>query len=84
VSKNYPTFKAAACHVAPIFLDSARTIDKAVSLIEEAANNGASLVAFPESFVPGFPIWAALRPPIVNHEFRTTGGYWPANGKPRS
>jgi len=69
VSKNYFTFKAAACHVAPIFLDSARTIDKAVSLIEEAASNGASLVAFPESFVPGFPIWAALRSPIVNHEF---------------
>ena len=69
MSQNYPTFKAAACHVAPIFLDSARTIDKAVSFIKEAANKGASLVAFPESFVPGFPIWAALRSPIVNHEF---------------
>lgn len=65
---QYPTFKAAACHVAPVFLDSARTIDKTLSLIEEAANNGASLVAFPESFVPGFPIWAALRAPILNHE----------------
>jgi aliphatic nitrilase len=62
-------FKAAACHAAPVFLDSARTIDKAVSLIEEAANNGAALVAFPESFVPGFPIWSALRAPIVNHDF---------------
>ena len=26
-------------------------------------------MAFPESFVPGFPIWAALRAPIMNHEF---------------
>jgi nitrilase len=69
VSTHYPTFKAAACHAAPVFLDSARTIDKALNLIEEAANNGASLVAFPESFVPGFPIWAALRAPIVNHKF---------------
>lgn len=69
MSTHYPTFKAAACHAAPVFLDSARTIDKALNLIEEAANNGASLVAFPESFVPGFPIWAALRAPIVNHEF---------------
>lgn len=66
---HYPTFKAAACHVAPVFLDSARTIDKTLALIEEAANNGASLIAFPESFVPGFPIWAALRAPILNHEF---------------
>ena len=69
VSIHYPAFKAAACHVAPVFLDSARTIDKALSLIEEAAGNGASLVAFPEGFVPGFPIWAALRAPIVNHAF---------------
>lgn len=68
MSNNYPSFKAAACHAAPIFLDSARTIDKVLSLVKEAANNGASLIAFPESFVPGFPIWAALRAPIVNHE----------------
>jgi aliphatic nitrilase len=69
VSIHYPAFKAAACHVAPVFLDSARTIDKALSLIEEAAGNGASLIAFPESFVPAFPIWAALRAPILNHDF---------------
>jgi nitrilase len=69
VSIHYPKFKAAACHVAPYFLDTERTIDKALSLIEEAAKSGTSLVAFPESFVPGFPIWAALRAPIVNHDF---------------
>jgi nitrilase len=69
MSNSYPRFKAAACHVAPIFLDTARTIDKTLSLIEEAADNGASLVAFPESFVPGFPVWAALRAPIVNHDY---------------
>ena len=69
MSKSYPMFKAAACHVAPFFLDTARTVDKTLSLIEEAADNGASLVAFPESFVPGFPVWAALRAPILNHEF---------------
>jgi aliphatic nitrilase len=62
-------FKAAACHAAPVFLDTARTIDKAVALIGEAAGNGAALVAFPESFVPAFPIWAALRAPILNHDF---------------
>lgn len=66
---QYPKFKAAACHVAPVFLDSARTIDKAIGLIEEACRNGASLVAFPEGFVPGFPLWAALRAPILNHDF---------------
>lgn len=69
MSAQYPAFKGAACHVAPVFLDSAKTIDKTVALIEEAARAGASLVAFPESFVPGFPIWAALRAPIYNHDF---------------
>lgn len=66
---QYPKFKAAACHVAPVFLDSVRTVDKTIGLIEEASRNGASLIAFPEGFVPGFPLWAALRAPILNHEF---------------
>ena len=66
---TYPRFKAAACHVAPVYLDTARSIDKVVALIGEAAGKGASLIAFPEGFVPGFPIWAALRAPIENHEF---------------
>lgn len=69
MTAHYPRFKAAACHIASAFLDSAKTIDKAVSWIGEAAGQGANLVAFPESFVPGFPVWAALRAPIVNHDF---------------
>jgi aliphatic nitrilase len=66
---NYPRFKAAACHVSSVFLDSAATVDKAASLIHEAARAGAALVAFPESYIPGFPVWAALRAPIFNHDF---------------
>jgi predicted amidohydrolase len=69
MSIEYPSFKAAACHVAPVFLDTARTIDKAVSWIEEAARHGARLVVFPEGFVPAFPAWAAVRAPIHNHGF---------------
>jgi nitrilase len=66
---RYPRFKAAACHASSVFLDTAKTIDKACDLIGEAARAGASLVAFPESFVPGFPIWAALQAPIHSHDF---------------
>lgn len=69
MSVSYPRFKAAACHVSAVFLDSAATVDKAISLIQDAARAGASLVAFPESFIPGFPVWAALRAPIHNHDF---------------
>jgi nitrilase len=66
---HYPSFKAAACHAASCFLDTQKTIDKAVSWISEAASKCASLVCFPEGFVPGFPIWAALRAPIYNRDF---------------
>ena len=64
-----PKFKAAAMHVAPVFLDTQATVDKACSLIAEAARNGARLIAFPETYIPVFPIWCAVRAPIENHEF---------------
>lgn len=66
---RYPAFRVAAAHVAPIFLDVARTVDKACAVIEEAARHGAQLVAFPEAYVPAFPVWSAVRAPIHNHEF---------------
>jgi nitrilase len=65
----YPRFKACAAHVAPIFLDARASVQKARALIAEAAGSGARLVAFPESFVPGFPVWAAVQAPIHNHDF---------------
>ena len=37
-------FKAAAAHVAPVFLDREKTIVKAYSLIEEVARDGAALI----------------------------------------
>ncbi|GLK56609.1 putative amidohydrolase [Methylopila capsulata] len=65
---QYAQFKAAACHVAPVFLDSMATAEKAVAMVEEAARAGAELVVFPEGYMPGFPLWAALRAPIYNHD----------------
>jgi nitrilase len=62
-------FKAAAAHVAPVFLDAPKTVAKACSLIEEAARNGAALIAFPETYIPAFPLWSAVVAPIHNHEW---------------
>ena len=40
------------------------TIEKAIGLIREAADNKAELVVFPEVFVPGYPYWARFLPPM--------------------
>lgn len=60
--------KVAALHVAPVFLDKQATLQKALSLIAEAANHGAQLIVFPESFIPAFPLWAGIWAPIYNHD----------------
>ena len=60
--------KIAAVHAAPVFLDRAATTAKAISIIREAARGGAQLIAFPETYIPAFPVWAALWAPIENHD----------------
>jgi len=61
-----PIVKIAACHVSPIFLNAEKTTERALRLIDEAASNGAHLIAFPESYIPGFPIWAGTGASVDN------------------
>ncbi|KAJ4346333.1 uncharacterized protein N0V89_010262 [Didymosphaeria variabile] len=65
------TIKVAACHAAPVFLSARKTTQKAISLIQRASHNHASFVVFPETYIPAFPIWSALRPPTHNHALFT-------------
>ncbi|KAJ0118590.1 nitrilase [Diaporthe amygdali] len=60
--------RAAACHASPVFLSARATTDKALSLIHQAAKNKANIVVFPETYIPAFPVWSALRPPTENHD----------------
>lgn len=50
--------RVASVQASSVFLDREATVAKAVSLIAEAAKGGAELIAFPETFVAGYPIWA--------------------------
>jgi len=61
---TFPKFKAAAVQAAPVFLNREATVDKACSLIAQAARAGANLIAFPEVFVPGYPYWIRLDNPF--------------------
>ena len=55
--------KIAVIQKAPSLLDRDRTIRDAADAIAEASRSGAELVVFPETFIPGYPVWIwRLRP----------------------
>lgn len=49
--------KIATTIAAPVLFSKEGTIEKVVSITKEAASNGARLVVFPETYVPGYPWW---------------------------
>lgn len=61
---DLPRFIAAAVQTSPAFLDPEATCAKAALLIREAAENGASLVVFPEVFVAAYPYWSWITDPV--------------------
>ena len=51
------TMRIAVVQAAYELMDRAATLEKTLDVIGEAARGGAGLVAFPEVFIPGTPIW---------------------------
>lgn len=60
---NYPKYRVAAVQASPVFLDREATVEKTCRLVDEAAANGAKVIAFPEAFIPGYPWWIWLGNP---------------------
>ncbi|WP_435156860.1 carbon-nitrogen hydrolase family protein [Haladaptatus sp. DFWS20] len=47
----------AAAQVEPVYHDKEATLDKACEWIERAGDEDVDIVAFPETFFPGYPYW---------------------------
>lgn len=62
-------FKAAAVQAAPAFLDLAGSVQKTVRLIDEAGAQGVKLIAFPETWIPGYPFHIWLGAPAWGMQF---------------
>lgn len=57
--------KIAAAHVAPVYMNPVASADKAAAWIADAAAIDVDLIVFPEVFLPGFPYWINLYPPLI-------------------
>ncbi len=52
---HYPQVRVAVVQAAPVLFDREATLERVEALTAEAAGRGASLVLFPESFIPAYP-----------------------------
>ena len=69
MSQSHPRYKVAAIQAAPVFLDRDATIGKTIALMEQAAAEGARLIAFPETWIPGYPFHIWLDSPAWGMQF---------------
>ena len=60
VSKK--TFRVVIPQFAPVYLDKKASLAKALRLLREAKQQGAKLVAFGETWFPGYPKWLDVAP----------------------
>ncbi|WP_109477508.1 Nit6803 family nitrilase [Paraburkholderia sp. C35] len=58
--------RAAAVQIAPDFERPGGTLDRVCAAIDEAAAQGVQLIVFPETFVPYYPYFSFVRPPVAS------------------
>ncbi|OYU00411.1 MAG: aliphatic nitrilase [Burkholderiales bacterium PBB1] len=57
--------RAAAVQIAPDLERPAGTLERVLGAIDEVADKGAQLVVFPETFVPYYPYFSFVLPPVL-------------------
>lgn len=60
------TVRAAAAQIAPDLTSREKTIARVLETIGEAASKGAELIVFPETFVPWYPYFSFVLPPVLS------------------
>ena len=56
MTESNQKIKVAVVQAAPVLFDREATLEKACSLIEQAAAQGARLILFPEAFIPAHSV----------------------------
>jgi aliphatic nitrilase len=59
------TVRVAAVQIAPDLETATGTLDRVLTAIAEAAEKGAELVVFPETFLPWYPYFSFVHPPVL-------------------
>ena len=62
-------YKAAVVQAAPVFMNLDGCVEKAIKLIEQASQEGARIIAFPECWFPGYPWWIWLSATAHNMKY---------------
>src|SRR5262245_8607888 len=62
---NSRVVRAAAVQIAPDFESPDGTLQRVCAAIDEAASKGVQIVVFPETFVPYYPYFSFVKPPVA-------------------
>lgn len=57
--------RAAAVQISPVLFSREGTTEKVLKAIAQAATEGAQLVVFPETFIPYYPYFSFIQPPVL-------------------
>lgn len=58
--------KAAAAQISPVLNEAEGTLHKVLDTIDQAARQGVQIIVFPETFVPYYPYFSFIRPPMAS------------------
>lgn len=59
------TVRAAAAQISPVLHSREGTTEKVLDAIATAAKEGVELIVFPETFIPYYPYFSFVKPPVL-------------------